>query len=533
MRKVVLLAASNDFAGNLNVGRFTSLLAPPLGILALGSYLVAHDVPVELIDVQMDFGFGLTHAGEHVVSQRVARYLRDQADAIAWVGVSQLSNSGSGISLAREIRVALPDVPIILGGYFPSSSYRSLLTEYPFITAIVHGDGEAAALQICESLAQGGSFLSDRIPGLAWLEGGEIHVTPSQPMPLGELPILDFRLLRNRSCYQIVDLMTSRGCPFRCNYCLEGAMRPYALYSPEWVARQLSHIQAELPNDRVFIYDPVFGLGPERTREICRAWRQYSFTYAVESRVDVLAPDLLPVLRAAGVETVFLGIESTSPGTLLRMCKVRSTAQAVKYIQDAVAVLKACFENDVTPVMGFMLGFPGDAEDDYKATLDFVKALAQLHDRIVAESGVQTGFVPFAFYTKIYDGSPLAACIAQDFPLVRLRTEPFPGERTVLSPSPGLDLDVTQHYQAEIARHGNYTSRALERLWHYFSFSMESFLSIHPELTDGEGVTILGDSLRRFPQEFSVASTLMHFDKSRDCGAGPRDLVQDEEKIWS
>jgi radical SAM superfamily enzyme YgiQ (UPF0313 family) len=380
----------------------------------------------------------------------------------------------------------------------------------------VHGDGEATALQISQSLARGEPFLSDRMSGLAWLDGGEIHVTAAQPMPLDALPILDFRLLRNRSCYQVVDLMTSRGCPFRCNYCLEGTMRPYAAHAPDWVARQLGHIQAELPNDRLFIYDPVFGLGRERTLEICRAWRQYSFTYAVESRVDVLAPDLLPVLREAGVETVFLGIESTSAGTLLRMNKVHSTAQAANYVEDAFRVLKACFESDMTPVMGFMLGFPGDTEDDYRAVLEFIKEIGRLHDRIVAQSGVETGFVPFAFYTKIYDGSPLSACIARDFPQARLRSEPFVGERTVLSPSPGLNLDVTQHYQAEIARHGGYTPLALERLWHYFSFSMESFLSTHQTLTDEEGVTILGDSLRRFPQEFSVASTLMHFDKSRD-----------------
>ena len=60
MKKAILIAPPNDFAGNVNVARFTSLLAPPLGILALGSYLSAHDVPVELIDVQMDFGFGRT-----------------------------------------------------------------------------------------------------------------------------------------------------------------------------------------------------------------------------------------------------------------------------------------------------------------------------------------------------------------------------------------------------------------------------------------------------------------------------------------
>ena len=516
MKKVVLIAPANDFAGNLNVARFTLLLSPPLGIMALGSYLAEHDVPVELIDVQMDFGFGLTRDAERVVSRRVARYLHDQADTIAWIGISQLSNAGSGITLAQEIHAALPDIPIILGGYFPSSTYRLLLEKYPFITAIVRGDGEAAALQISRSLAQDRSFLSARTPNLAWLDGGEIRATPIRPMPLDDLPILDFRLLRNPSCYQIIDIITSWGCPFRCNYCLENSMRPYAEHRMAWVARQLAHLEAELPNDRVFIYDPVVGVGRERTLEICRVLREHRFTYALGSRVDVFPPDLLPALREAGVEAIYFGIESASAETLVRMNKIHSAARAKNYLKSALEVLKACFENGVTPFMGFMLGFPGDSEADYQATLEFVKDIGRLHNQVTGQTGIRTGFLISAFYTKIYDGSALAERVEKDFPETVLRSEPFIGERTVISPSPGVDLDVPRRYQAEIARHGEYTPLALERSWRFFSFSMEAFLSAHPELTDNQGVTMLSDSLRRFTPELSLASTLMHYDKSKD-----------------
>ena len=82
MKKVVLIASANDFANNTNVVHMTTLMSPPTGILALGSYLTAHGVPVELIDVQVDFGFGLTPAADHELSQSVARYLRDQGDDI-------------------------------------------------------------------------------------------------------------------------------------------------------------------------------------------------------------------------------------------------------------------------------------------------------------------------------------------------------------------------------------------------------------------------------------------------------------------
>ena len=320
-RKVVLLAIGNDYPRD----EWTTVVYPPLGVLALGSYLVAHDVPVEVIDVQMDFGFGLTTAVERVISRRVAQYLSNQADAIAWVGISQLSASNGSIALAQEIRSALPGTPIIFGGYFSSSNYRRLLQEHSsVITAIVRGDGEAAALQISRSLAHGESFLSSQTPNLAWLEGGTIRTNPVEAVPLDGLPILDFRLLRNKSCYQTISMMTSRGCPFRCNYCLESSMRPYAAYPTAWVARQLTHMEAELPSTCVGIADPLFGVGRKRTLEVCQVMGQHRFTYGMESRVDVLTPDLITALRKAGVEMIFLGIESASISTLLRMNKASS-----------------------------------------------------------------------------------------------------------------------------------------------------------------------------------------------------------------
>ncbi|MBN1875570.1 MAG: B12-binding domain-containing radical SAM protein [Anaerolineae bacterium] len=533
MKKVVLISPPNDFAGNTNVVRFTTPLAPPLGILALGSYLATHNVPVELIDVQMDFGFGLTRDAEKVVCQRVAAYLCDQAEEIAWIGISQISNSGSGIILAQEIHAALAQIPIVFGGYFPSSNYRTLLKRYPFITAIVRGDGEAAALRISQSLDQGRSFLASSTPNLVWIDHqGELEISHAEPMDVSELPNLDFRLLRNLERYQTIDLMTSRGCPFKCNYCLEDSMRPYAEFSPDWVTRQIDQLVAELPGRPVYIWDPIFGVNRQRTEKICQAIKRPRFTYAVESRVDVMTPDLVPTLREAGVEMIFLGIESASPSTLVRMNKVRSEAGAEKYIHQAMDVLRSCFENQLTPVMGLMLGFPGDDESDYRATLAFIQQVGRIHDQVMHKRGVATGFIPFSFYSKVYDGTRLAQHVEREYPAAILRTEPFIGERTVLSPSPGVDLDVTRRYQNEITRQGAYTPLALERLRCYGAFSMEAFLAAHPELIDKGGVIVLGDSLLRYPREFGVASAFMDYDKSKDISS-QRDLPngRGEEEI--
>jgi hypothetical protein len=275
-------------------------------------------------------------------------------------------------------------------------------------------------------------------------------------------------------------------------------MRHYVPYPLEWVARQLEHMEAEMGCRHVVLADPLFGVGRERTREVCQVMSAYPFKYAAASRVDVLSPDLIPILRQAGIEFIFWGIESASPSTLLRMNKVRSEAVAQRYLQDAMKLLRACFENNIVPELGLMAGFPDDSEADLQATLEFVKTVEGLHDQVATETGVETGFLSFSQPTIVYDGTPLAERLAKDY-LVALGEDVFDGERTVLSFSPGLSMETVYSYAEELNAHGRYTPKVQEVLNKYISFSGENFVATHPALTDDQGVTLLSDRLQRFP----------------------------------
>jgi hypothetical protein len=99
----------------------------------------------------------------------------------------------------------------------------------------------------------------------------------------------------------------------------------------------------------------------------------------------------------------------------------------------------------------------------------------------------------------VYEGSPLAEQIEESFPQADLRPEPFIGERSVVSPSPTLDLDTILRYEEKIEGCGEYTPHTLELIDRYYVFSAKDFVEAHPELTDDQGVTVLGPSLRRLP----------------------------------
>ena len=274
MKKVVILGSVEGLNPVSTPPGWLNKVAPPLSIVAVGSYLQAHGVPVELIDIEVDFGLGLTRSARQAVGRRVADYLAAQAEDIAWVGISLHTNVSLGMSEdtspIEPIHAALPQMPLILGGYLASIDYHVLLQKYPFVTAVVRGDGEAPALAISRRLAQGQSVPAAEIPNLAWTDRGTIHTTPIQSLPPAELPISDFTLLRHHRCYEKVDLMMSRGCPFTCDYCLENLMRPFGAYPLSWIAQQLDHAEAVSPSREAFVFDPIFGVQRERTLEICK-----------------------------------------------------------------------------------------------------------------------------------------------------------------------------------------------------------------------------------------------------------------------
>lgn len=500
MKKAVLIATPIDFQHDLDLFDETVPVSPPLGILAIGSYLAAHGAPVELIDVQMDFGFSLEKRGRQVLLRRVVDHLAAQAGEIAWIGISQLSTSETGVTLANLARAALPETPILFGGYFATCNHRRLLEEHPAISAVVCGDGEAAALAISRALDEGRPLFSEAIPGLAWRDGSQIRAAPQQPMDLTTLPILDFGLLRRPTSYPYLDLMTSRGCPYACSYCLEARMRPYSRYPLAWVETQLKSLEASLPNDYINFFDPIFGVGKKQTLEICQVLRERRFRYIIESRADVLDPALIPALAEAHIEMIYLGIESASPATLIRMNKVASPERARAYLESSLKLMQACFENDITPVIGLMPGFPGDTHADHAATLEFIRRIRETCDEAAARTGKQPGYSLLPSPTVVHAGSTLAERLA-DFPDVVLRPGSFTGTDIVAQVSSEMNEESAAGFIEELLSLDGWTEKSGERLHRHMFYPLKTLLDAHPEWTDAEGVSRIGGAERQEVRE--------------------------------
>ena len=467
--RVVIITAGTDC---VRAGMGGYKLGTPLGGLAVASSLDAAGVLVQHIDLAMDRGIPVTAAAQERVFARLAAELAGQAADIAWIGLSMLASSDDALILGRILRSALPDLPIVLGGYHPSSCWEKLL-DLGWMTAIVVGDGEHAAAKITENLAAGRP-LSDGVPNLAVRADDGPRLARIDTVPLDDVPPLNLALLAHPDRYPTINVVTTRGCPWRCFFCLEESMRGYRAHSLEHVAAQLDGAARSSTTRMMYVGDPVFGVDAKRLAALCTVLEAAPYRYGASTRVDVIPPTLVPRLKRAGFDALYVGLESASPEALVRMNKVRTLPRAHAYVDSAYAFFQALFENDITPVIGFLFGYPGDSEADYRQCIDFLVRLRGIYDA----SGGQGGFVTVgADSTEVYDS---AALNTNGLPAdTRLGPETFVGLRIVEQASDAVDRAIVDRYQRERQEWHVVTERARPRLGFFGGYPVAELVKQH------------------------------------------------------
>ncbi len=444
-------------------------LGTPLGGLAVASYLDARGVPVQHIDLAMDRGIPLTAPAQERVFASLAQELAAQVQEIAWIGLSMLASTDDALLLGPVLRAALPSTPIVLGGYHPSSCWERMV-ELDWLTAVVAGDGEHAAAKITENLVAGRPLGQD-VPNL--VQRGS-SAPSNQTVPLRDVPPLNLALLEHPDRYPTINIVTTRGCPWRCFFCLEENMRGYRAHELEHVAAQLSCAASESATRLMYVGDPVFGVDKRRLAALCEVLEAWPYRYAASTRVDVIPPELVPNLKKAGFDALYVGLESASPPALVRMNKVRTLDRANAYVEQAYAFFRALFENDITPVIGFLFGYPGDREAEYRECIEFVVRLREIYDA----TGARGGFVTVgAESTEVYESSALQRNgLPED---TRLGPETFPGLRIVEQASATVDRALVDRYQQERQRWHVISERARPRLGFFGGYPVSQLVRRH------------------------------------------------------
>jgi radical SAM superfamily enzyme YgiQ (UPF0313 family) len=336
----------------------------PLGLLYLAGRLERDGHGVAVADLQL--------------SRAPGRALRGMLDAFhpQVAGATSFSiNVSEASRLLRATKRRLPQTTTVWGGAHVSFDDEGILASHGWVDAVVRGEGEETLSEIVSRVASGRDL--DGVRGVTWRDRAGV-VRRNPPRPFGEdleaLPRPAWHLLplsKYRAFGGGASLITSRGCPHRCLFCVGRRMigARGRFRSPESVADEMEAL-VHLGFDRLRVEDDLFTFRRDRALAICREIhrRRLGVSWRAYARVDTVDPELLGWMKRAGCERILFGAESGDPEVLRRIRKGITPRQT----RAAVDMARAA---GIDVLASFVLGLPGETPESLERTLGFADSL--------------------------------------------------------------------------------------------------------------------------------------------------------------
>ncbi len=292
------------------------------------------------------------------------------------VGITSFSlNLWIASKILRSVKRHNPAVLTVWGGPHVSFDDTQILRNHPWIDAVVRGEGEKTLVEVVDRFKQGEGL--GGILGITWRgNDGSIHRNPLRPFreDLDAMPRPAWHLLplaKYRAFGDGASVLTSRGCPHRCSFCLGRKMigAKGRFRRPESVADEMEAL-VNLGFRRIRVEDDLFTYRKDRALAICREIhrRKLPIHWRAYARVDTVDPGLLEWMKKSGCERILFGAESGNAGILKRIRKGITPEQT----RNAVEMARKA---GIGVLASFVLGLPGETIQTLHETLDFARSL--------------------------------------------------------------------------------------------------------------------------------------------------------------
>ncbi|MGA9079642.1 MAG: radical SAM protein [Halobacteriota archaeon] len=345
---------------------------PPLGICYVAASLQQAGHDVDILDCTFK-------------TQKAALEQAARADAEV-VGIySMITMREESILFAQHLRSRTK--LLVAGGPLPSCDPTAFLDDFD---VVIVGEGERTMVELVRARATGDALTE--VAGIAYrddLSGeenarshhGRVVVTSPRPLAanLDHLPFPARDLLPNEQYiqygrqkfgYSKTTVMTTRGCPFRCEFCSN------AVFGVSYRERSAANVVDEVEQvlslgyDYIHFADDVFTFNRERLLDICAEIKERGLSFAWEclGRVDSMSDEIASAMKRAGCRRVFFGIESGNDDILKLMNKhitVRQARSAVTSAREAGLNVGAFF----------IVCYPGETNETVLDTLRFASSL--------------------------------------------------------------------------------------------------------------------------------------------------------------
>lgn len=392
MKEIKTLVLQPPISDEVMWGRFKkgSGYVPPLGIMYIASYMESKGFHCDVLDCLVE---------KYKVSDLKEYLLKNKYDLI---GITCMTNSAlDAFASAKVAKEACPDAVVVLGGVHPTALPEQTVKECPDADFIMVGEGEQTFVDLATCLQEGKNC--NEVDGLAYWGKAENKIrytTPRTPIPdLDALPLPAYHKVPMDKYVphvtQYVDLpnypiLLQRGCPYQCTYCDHGAVLGRKIRSLS-VERAIENIRFLVENygaKGIYFLDSVFTVRRDFIMKLLKELQNQDFkiSFACNARADQLDIELLTELKKAGCWMIQIGIESGNIKSL-ELIKKASYSSAFKpdpndpkgrpyLLNKYEQEIRNCQKLGIQVMASYILGLPGETEEDVEVTINFAKKLA-------------------------------------------------------------------------------------------------------------------------------------------------------------
>jgi radical SAM superfamily enzyme YgiQ (UPF0313 family) len=346
---------------------------------------------------------------------------------------------------------------------------------------VLIGEGERSLSELIDLLTGKVSVPLSQIAGLSYIGNRGFVRTALRPvikdlnaMPFPAWDLVDVeryrRIWNERHGYYSMNAVTTRGCPFHCNWCAKPIWgQRYNSRSPENVVAELKWLKEKYEPDHIWFADDIMGLKPGW-------WQRFADLTEMEgiripfkclTRADLLVRDRSSVLALgrAGCDIVWIGAESGSQSVLDAMEKGTTVAQ----IREASQMLR---EAGIKVALFIQFGYPGETLVDIQKTLTMVRECqpddigisvsyplpgTKFHEKVRQQLGSKRNWIDSADLAMMYHGRYSTSFYRQ---LHKVTHKEYRWRRTWRELR---TVTALRHWRRELAR------KALAGLYHFIT----------------------------------------------------------------
>lgn len=241
-------------------------------------------------------------------------------------------NFGMVQELLLELPKLLPGTDIWLGGPEVSFDGAKLLAKYPGVTGIMSGEGEQTFKELLVYYEGIIGNMAD-IKGLILRNGATAQ---REPLDMDTLPFLydDLSVFDNKIIYY----ESSRGCPFRCSYCLSAIDKNVRIRNFSTVKQELKFfLEHQVP--QVKFIDRTFNCNHEHAMNVWKYIMENDngvTNFHFEIAADIMTGEEIALLKQMrpGLVQLEIGVQSTYKPTLREINRFVNTAHIAKVVQE-------------------------------------------------------------------------------------------------------------------------------------------------------------------------------------------------------